>query len=597
MTSLTKSGYVLSTENLNQNQIKKIRQDLKIQPYTDKPQYGVAPPFNIYYEDDDKIIVPKFYGLNTFGQPDENLLPEPDKIEVSCDISLRDYQTPVINKCINSIKSKEGGVLSVYCGWGKTEAALYIASQIGLKTFILVHTEDLMNQWVSRIQNRFTNARVGIVQQNRCDVDDKDFVIGMVHSVSMKDYTPTIESGSDEDYIGRKPTIFDSFGLVIVDEIHLMATKVFSQAFQKLCCKYSLGLSATPYRADRCHKVFQQFIGDVMHIEKRAPNKELVVTCLNYKIKKFEPVLDKRGDVSYIGTLMKILAHDGRAKELVSQIIKLVKEGRKILILGEYINYLKKIRDLLSVNEYKGFTYGLYIGEMNKDQRTMSQENDVILGTYKLASVGMDIPGLNTLILATPRKEIEQSVGRILRTHGKQEIKPKIIDVIDSFGMFIAQGRHRKGFFKTYGYKIVTVKKTDDPDDPEELEEEDQPKFKLEGFCVQDDSEDEDFEPTGSKDLISPVEMSDVTSFIVPREQSVQKLPKPIKKNIVRPAQKQVSKTMIMKKELTCKPIKKEIISRPKIKKEIIKKETIKKPMIKKPTIKKRVGIILDDSE
>ena len=86
-----------------------------------------------------------------------------------------------------------------------------------------------MNQWKERIKQFLPDARIGIIQQKKKQVKDKDIVIGMVHSISMKD-----------DY---EKELFDSFGLCIYDEIHLMATKVFSKAFMKVCTRVNLGLS------------------------------------------------------------------------------------------------------------------------------------------------------------------------------------------------------------------------------------------------------------------------------------------------------------------------------------------------------------------
>lgn len=108
---------------------------------------------------------------------------------------------------------------------------------------------------------------------------------------------------------------------------------------------------------------------------------------------------------------------------------------------------------------------------MKNDERKISEEKDVILGTYKLASVGMDIPKLNTLIMASPRKDIEQSVGRILRKDTKKDSEkknsekknfeqqqPLIIEIIDNHGIFEGQARARKEFYKEYGYTIENIK-------------------------------------------------------------------------------------------------------------------------------------------
>ena len=312
-----------------------------------------------------------------------------------------------------------------------------------------------MEQWIERILGNsekgiagaVPEARVGIIQQNTIEVENKDIVIAMIQSVSMKSYPLEI---------------FQSFGLVIADEVHLMATKIFSRAFFKTVSKYSLGLSATPYRPDKCEKVFTQHIGPVIHYEKRSSNSDLIVKCITYKITRFKPEYDKRGEVSYTKTLMKVCDNDARVDLIVSKTIELVKQRRKVLILGEYVNHLKKIDSFFKRQEYQDFTYGLLIGELDKKNRMAARDYDVIIATYKLASVGMDVKDLSALILASPRKygpKLEQSVGRILRDNDP-DMKPVIIDIIDKFYYFYYQGMGsskklgRVNFYTEYGYTI-----------------------------------------------------------------------------------------------------------------------------------------------
>jgi superfamily II DNA or RNA helicase len=214
---------------------------------------------------------------------------------------------------------------------------------------------------------------------------------------------------------------------------------------------------------------------------------------------------DYKGDVMYTTSVINVVYNEKRTNRIVEMIIEHARKGRKILVLGEYVKHLKDILKRLITKEtelhntiveekihqtrktleaitpthvllpqtikdtildyYRQslgdscFTYGLYIGEMKNKDRKVSEDKDVILGTYKLASVGMDIPKLNTLIMVSPRKDIEQSVGRILRKDGQStEVKPLIIDIIDNHGIFANQSRTRKQFYKEYGYTIEHIK-------------------------------------------------------------------------------------------------------------------------------------------
>ena len=78
-----------------------------------------------------------------------------------------------------------------------------------------------------------------------------------------------------------------------------------------------------------------------------------------------------------------------------------------------------------------------------------------MLGTISMASEGFDCKTLNTIILASPKSNIEQAVGRILRQK-KEDRKhiPLIIDIIDNFSVFQRQGEKRKKFYKKNNYNI-----------------------------------------------------------------------------------------------------------------------------------------------
>jgi len=127
-------------------------------------------------------------------------------------------------------------------------------------------------------------------------------------------------------------------------------------------------------------------------------------------------------------------------------------------VLSEYVDHLKSIKVKLEKIEAfaKNYKTGLYIGELKNEQRMESRKANVILGTYKMASVGMNIPTLDTVILASPRKDhnqLEQSIGRIFRKDTKHN--KLIVDLIDDNNIFITQGRARKEFYKLYDYTIT----------------------------------------------------------------------------------------------------------------------------------------------
>ena len=94
----------------------------------------------------------------------------------------------------------------------------------------------------------------------------------------------------------------------------------------------------------------------------------------------------------------------------------LEEDGRKVLILSDRIEHLKELKE--QIDELK-VSCDFYIGGRNQKQLDEASKAQVLLGSYGMASEGLDIPTLNTLIMTTPRREVEQSIGRIIRKKGK----------------------------------------------------------------------------------------------------------------------------------------------------------------------------------
>ena len=70
-----------------------------------------------------------------------------------------------------------------------------------------------------------------------------------------------------------------------------------------------------------------------------------------------------------------------------------------------------------------------------------------------MASEGLDIKGLNTLVMALPRREIEQTIGRITRDPNSP-VRPLVIDITDDLESFVKQSYVRRKYYRTNGFQI-----------------------------------------------------------------------------------------------------------------------------------------------
>ena len=312
------------------------------------------------------------------------------------------------------------------------------------KTIVVVHKEFLMNQWIERIKFALPTAKIGIIQGEKCEIEQSDIIIGMLQTLSMRDFPENR---------------FDEIGHVIIDECHRIPSRVFSKALMKINSNYMLGLSATPNRKDGLTKVLKYYIGDIIYSVKSFDKN--VVKVERYILKSEnesynKEVLNYRGQVQMATMINNIANCSNRTKLIIERIVKEINENenRQILILSDRREHLDEMYKL-SIDA--GITsIGYYVGGMKKEKLKESENCKLILGTYPMAKEGLDIPTLNALILATPISDIVQSIGRIDRVK-HINIEPLIIDIVDNFSIFGNQSRKRFALFKKKKYNVKDI--------------------------------------------------------------------------------------------------------------------------------------------
>lgn len=465
-TKLTKQGYIINKSEISSIQLAKIEKDLTIEPKTDQRFKKITDDeiFYIYLENvnGDKIVVPRYYGLEYFGKPTQTKFKilDIDKSNIKFKGDLRDYQIEIMNTILNdyctdikdpsnNLKDYGGSIISIPPGRGKTVLAINLITQLKLKALVIVHKTFLLNQWKERI-NQYTDADVGIIQQDKIDIANKQIVVAMLQSISMKDY--------DKE-------LFQAFPLVIYDECHHLGAKSFSKSLQKVNAPFYLGLSATPERKDQTDIVFKYFLGPISYRGKFEPNNQVIVKLYSYNIinAKFKSIFNFKTKTyltpKMITNVCKIDERNNFIVKLITDII-ISEPGRKILVLTgrcnsanneSSVNHVKEISDRLNKNSDLIDSWGYYIGGMKRIQLEISSEKQIIIGTYDMAQEGLDISSLDTLILASPLKgDITQTCGRILR--GGNIYQPLIIDIIDQVKPFCDQAKYRYGYYKSNNY-------------------------------------------------------------------------------------------------------------------------------------------------
>ena len=450
-TYLGQKGYTLLKSELGQERTAALKTRLTARPVANGISYGPASEattYPVFRESDKKMYIPRFYGESVFGPPKQHKLPDPVSIDVPFAGSLKPMQIPVVDAYLAAVllKSGGGGLLELPCAFGKTVLSLNIISRLSTKTLVIVNKEFLMNQWIERIKQFLPSARVGRIQGPDIDIEDKDVVIGMLQSISMKDYPESV---------------FASFGLTIIDEVHHISSEVFSRALFKIVTKYMLGLSATMERKDGTTYLFKMFLGEVVFKGDRDEEHAVEVRAIQYSTRDTafnETEYDWRGNAKYSTMISKISAYNDRSEFIVRILRDLIIEQPRaqIMVLAHNRSLLTYLGEALDYRKFA--TWGFYVGGMREEALKATEEKQVVLATYAMAAEALDIKTLSSLVMVTPKTDIVQSVGRILRT--KHE-KPIVVDLVDAHEVFQKQWIQRRRFYKKCEYTIKQVNSTD----------------------------------------------------------------------------------------------------------------------------------------
>jgi superfamily II DNA or RNA helicase len=448
---LTSKGYAIKKSALNEIQIQGLRSELTMAPKVlDKFQKDIQ-NFPIYQESKTRFYVPRQWGISKFGKPEADIVSEGLELPeiISFKGTPRDYQNEIINTFIDK---GSNGLICVPCGFGKTVMALNIATRLRRRFLIIVDKEFLMNQWKSEIENFIDGARVGILQANKVQMESEkyDITICMIQTICRRDFPEGF---------------FDEYGFTIFDECHHLGASYFCQALKKIQTKYMLGLSATPDRDDGLSLVFEYYLGEAVYkVTKRAPDKEAVVKAVWFDsedpVYKDVPV-NWRGEPITAKLLNQVAEFEPRNKKIMNIIDEYTQDpDRFILILSDRISQLEWFEKALNEWPIK-FIHGYYIGGMKQKILDENAEKcQILLATYQMASEAFSVKKLNTVILATPRKKVEQSTGRIFRQRiDERKVAPHIIDIIDSHDCHKRRWFVRQKFYKECEYTFQHIDK------------------------------------------------------------------------------------------------------------------------------------------
>lgn len=380
-------------------------------------------PVLLYLQTDDYIHIPIAYAQFLFNTQIDIFtlfIPTWYTVNISTTISLREYQIPIVNQCMDILLKHHSVLLGGYPGFGKTLCAIYMASKLNLLTLVMMHREGLLNQWRDSILN-YTNSSVFIVGEGL-----------HINPKSNNQYCDYILC-MDGRYQQLDNDIINKIGFLVIDEAHLMMTSTRIPSILNNKPKYLLLCDATPERDDQLQKALYVLVHHEHFIMVKNPKVlKLFKYNTNFKAPFFTINYKGKTGIDWNKTTKFICEHEGRNNFIVHLALKYVGEKRKVLLMSTRVIHIK-----LLYNKIKQINNNIKVDYL-ASTKSEYKDSDILLGSVSKIGVGFDEQSacsdfngirIDVIILSTSFKGkamTEQVVGRVLRSD-----HPTVIELVD----------------------------------------------------------------------------------------------------------------------------------------------------------------------
>ncbi|MDA8358049.1 MAG: DEAD/DEAH box helicase family protein [Actinomycetota bacterium] len=315
---------------------------------------------------------------------------------------------PAQQEAVAALAEHDLGVLVAPTGAGKTVMTCALIARLATPTLVLVHTQPLAAQWRLQLAHLLGLAKREIGQLGA----------GRTRRSGVVDVV-TLQTLSRREDAGR---VFDGYGLVVVDECHHLPAVTFERAVRGATNRRWVGLTATPRRRDGLEGILHMQLGPVRHTMHEDPASAVLVRRdLVVHDTLVDP--DARDDAAVQTILGRVVADEGRTRQICADIADAHRRGRSTLVLTDRTGHLEALRAELSSRH--GLDPVVLKGGTPKkthkaalDGLRASDAPILLLATGAYLGEGFDLPALDTLFLTFPisgRTRVVQYVGRVTR--------------------------------------------------------------------------------------------------------------------------------------------------------------------------------------
>jgi len=400
---------------------------------------GESSTYQFYKEDSNYLLVPRYFPLNKFGnyEIDDRSNPGQD-IEINSKIELRNE---IQKQTVNYMMKNNNGIIQLSPGSGKTIISIHMICERKKKTLVVTHRTSLVEQWRDRFL-QFTDLReedVCIFKTSKVDEClSKPIIISTVQSL--------LSFFNRKQMEAVRKFWSSGIGISISDEVHTTTgAQRFSECSLYIPSRVNFGLSATPQRRDGTDDIMRYHLGEVYHPVGLSGTMDAKVICIlcDLEIKKNMYVYwgGRFQKTRYLNKLSK----SDYFIDLSLQLLNKYCVDREILFVSERIKLIETLFDKTECSDKSKFI---------ENAKNEELDHKLTFATVGKVRDGTDAPKKDLLIMSSPVGNIEQLVGRIVRTYpGKKD--PIVIDIIDITHQDISRTLHKRlKYYDSKNWKI-----------------------------------------------------------------------------------------------------------------------------------------------
>lgn len=419
--------------------------DRMVKQFTAKTAFGDE--YVMYRYLGDKMLVPR--AVCPVGAEDLRVSGVPYRFPNLAFAPRDEKQANAVIEAMKLLLEGKSFILEAGTGTGKTVMACPLIAAVGKMALIVVTKSDLLGRWRDELKKTLglADSEIGLVRGDIASMSGKKVVVAMVQTLARD--------------VNRLPSwAKNEVGFVIFDEVHRLGAEEFGHVASMFPAKLRMGLSARSKRRDGREDYFQAHIGPVMvKLEGVNMIPQILIVETGWKCPRKQDGTKIPHGAGRDTHVKKILAANAmRNNTIVKAIGQCYRSGRKIVIFSEFTDHLKLLAEACtSMGVVEHFDVGMYFGTMTRAQEDAAKLARVIFATYGKMGEATDIPALDTAIMGTPRSDVMQIVGRILRIfEGKKT--PSVIDFVDNDSpVFKAYARGRRAWYESIKAPMVSM--------------------------------------------------------------------------------------------------------------------------------------------